>query len=83
MQKPAFIPQEVAYRDARGEWRRRTIRTRAAFVRFERSMDELQREWATRDEYTPVKCAESVTLSTSDDTNAYGFSGTHTTDAAW
>jgi len=46
--KPKFAPQEVAYRNARGEWSRRIIKTEAAFIRFANKLEEDAREWYAR-----------------------------------
>lgn len=44
-----YKPQEVAYRDNRGDWKRKTIKTRAAFDRFAAKMEDEAREWCARD----------------------------------
>jgi len=43
-----FEAQEIAYRDARGDWKRRIVRTAKAFVKFTDKLDDLGREWYAR-----------------------------------
>jgi hypothetical protein len=47
--QPPFSAQEVAYRDSRGEWRRRTVKTRAAYQRLVDRLEADGRDWHTRD----------------------------------
>ena len=44
-----FVAQEVAYRTLRGDWKRRTIKSRSAFDRFAAKMEEDGLEWRARD----------------------------------
>jgi hypothetical protein len=45
---PKFKAQEVAFRTARGDWKRRIIKTAKAFEKFAAEMEDLGREWHAR-----------------------------------
>jgi hypothetical protein len=47
--KPAYIPQEIAYRDERGEWKRAAPKTQRAYDRLVAKLEERTAEWTCRD----------------------------------
>lgn len=44
-----FRAQEAAYQDARGNWKRKVLRTEREFERFAAKMEESGRDWRIRD----------------------------------
>lgn len=44
-----FVAQEVAWRDDRGNWKRRVIKTEAAYEKFAAKMEDEAREWNARE----------------------------------
>ncbi len=44
-----FVPQEIAHRQLGGTWKRRTLKTEAAFDRFIDKLNDDAAEWYNRD----------------------------------